>query len=918
MQVVTGAMSTLLPKLANLLTEEYKLQKNIRGEIMFLKTELESMEAALLKISEAPIDEPPDNQVKIWAREVRELSYDIEDSVDTFMVRIDTHAPTRTNPYSFRGFFEKTTNLLTRAKIRHKIGIDIRGIKNHIKEVSERRDRYKVQNVATRPIGQTVDNLRLAALYKKTTELVGTKESTRELVQLLMVRPKKKKLRIVSIVGFGGLGKTTLAKLAYDKLKGDFKCGAFVSLSLTPNMINVFTNMLHQLGHKSEATWSEAQFIDELRKVLSGKRYLIVIDDIWSIFVWDTIKYALIENKLESKIIMTTRKLDVAKQANVVYPLKPLSLSDSRKLFYLRVFGCEHECPPNELARVSDNILTKCGGVPLAIITIASLLASKKGKEHSHACWSKVYLSMGSGLEDSSDIKDMRRILSLSYYDLPPHLKACLLYLGSYPEDSEINTEVLIWKLVGEGFVCKEEGKSIYEEGEHYIKELVNRSLIQPETIGPEEMVATFRIHDMVLDLITHLSSDDHFLTVLDGQSSNSLPNKIRRLSLQTSDEDDVKQLSTMSLTHVRSLTVSASSFHLVPSLSRFPMLLTLDLNGCKKVVDQHFRDICNLFHLRYLGLRSTGISKIPIEIRNLQFLLALDIGWTDIEELPSTFSQLQRLMYLCADYPVSISSGFGNLKYLEALIAIIVVESPTMLQHLEGMKELRSAKFQFYNWDEVGKKHFLQWLSNMPCLKYIEIYGCHGDLDSPFDRLSPTPQELQNIHMVGGVICAVPRWMSSLSTLSSVTIVLHTIGDEDLRLLGSMPSLASLSIKVEEETQERGNKLAIRDVYPFRCLKKLCIRHIMEVTFAPGAMQNLVAIHLAFELRQIIDQFGDSNFGLENLSSLVDISVEMICSNANINEVKIAEATFKKAVNRNSNRPTMNLVKYNVQLQPL
>lgn len=197
MQVVTGAMSTLLPKLANLLTEEYKLQKKIKGEIMFLKAELESMEAALLTISGAPVDDPPDHQVMIWAREVKELSYDIEDSIDTFMVRIETHPPARTNPHSFQGFFEKTIDLLTRAKIRHKIGTNIIGIKNRIKEISERRDRYKVHNVATRPIGQTVDSLRLVALYKRTSELVGTQETTRELVQMLIVPPGQKTLRIV-------------------------------------------------------------------------------------------------------------------------------------------------------------------------------------------------------------------------------------------------------------------------------------------------------------------------------------------------------------------------------------------------------------------------------------------------------------------------------------------------------------------------------------------------------------------------------------------------------------------------------------------------------------------------------------------------------------------------------------------------
>jgi len=82
MGVVTGVISPLISKLGELLTDEYKLQKGVRGEIMFLKAEFESMQAALLKVSEAPIDQPPDNQVKLWAREVWQLSYDVEDKVE--------------------------------------------------------------------------------------------------------------------------------------------------------------------------------------------------------------------------------------------------------------------------------------------------------------------------------------------------------------------------------------------------------------------------------------------------------------------------------------------------------------------------------------------------------------------------------------------------------------------------------------------------------------------------------------------------------------------------------------------------------------------------------------------------------------------------------------------------------------------
>ncbi|VAH12001.1 hypothetical protein VPH35_005522 [Triticum aestivum] len=183
MEVVTGAMSTLLPMLGDLLKEEYNLQKRTRGEIKFLKAELESMEAALIKVSEAPVDQPPDIQVKLWARDVRDLSYEIEDNVDKFRVHLDCREQKK--PRSFMGFIHKTMDMLTRGKIRHKIGIDIKVIKRRIKEVSERWERYKVDSVMPKPTGTSTDTLRQLALFKKVTELIGTEEKSLDIVRML-------------------------------------------------------------------------------------------------------------------------------------------------------------------------------------------------------------------------------------------------------------------------------------------------------------------------------------------------------------------------------------------------------------------------------------------------------------------------------------------------------------------------------------------------------------------------------------------------------------------------------------------------------------------------------------------------------------------------------------------------------------
>lgn len=389
--------------------------------------------------------------------------------------------------------------------------------------------------------------------------------------------------------------------------------------------------------------WTEADLITEIREFLHDKRYLIVIDDIWDKSVWKNIRYALIENDCGSRVIATTRILDVAKEVGAVYELKPLSSVDSKKLFNQRIFGEEEECPHKQVAEVSENILKKCGGVPLAIITTSSMLAGRNNSAH----WSKVYHSMGTGLENNPGVNDMRRILYVSYYDLPPHLKTCLLYLSLYPEDYKIRRNDLIWKWVGEGFIQPKQGESLYEAGEKCFDELINKSLIQPLSINWVKKANYCCVHDMVLDLITSLSREENFLTALGGQQYESVLRKIRRLSVHTSKQEDAKVLSTMNMSHVRSLTVFKKAFYLLPALSSFPWLSALDLTDCKQVDDRHTMFICHMLHLRYLWLRGTYITEIPDEIANLQLLQVLDLSETEIMELPSTFDQLRQLVYL-------------------------------------------------------------------------------------------------------------------------------------------------------------------------------------------------------------------------------------------------------------------------------
>ena len=322
--------------------------------------------------------------------------------------------------------------------------------------------------------------------------------------------------------------------------------------------------------------------------------------------------------------------------------MKPLCTDDSRRLFYKRIFPNDSGCP-NEFEQVSKDILKKCGGVPLAIITIASALASGQQVKPKHE-WDILLQSLGSGLTEDNSLEEMRRILSFSYYNLPSHLKTCLLYLCIYPEDSEIDRDRLIWKWVAEGFVHHgDQGTSLFLVGLNYFNQLINRSMIQPiyDLLG---QVHACRVHDMVLDLICNLSHEAKFVNLLDGTGNiMSSQSNVRRFSLHNKNEDhQAKPLRNFTgISRVRSITVFTSAINIMPALSRFEVLRVLDLSHCNlgesSSLQLNLKGVGHLIHLRYLGLSGTKISKLPAEIGNLQFLEVLDLGWNDkLQALPA------------------------------------------------------------------------------------------------------------------------------------------------------------------------------------------------------------------------------------------------------------------------------------------
>ncbi|CAL4985277.1 unnamed protein product [Urochloa decumbens] len=251
------------------------------------------------------------------------VSYDMEDVLDTFLVRVEGHEPATSD--RFKRLLKTMAKLFNKTKASHKIASAVKDIKKQLQEVADRRGRYMVGDIMAKSTVTIVDP-RLSALYNDVTKLIGIDKASDELISMLSSqgddRPCMDKVKKVSVLGPGGLGKTTLVKTVYEKLKTGFCCGAFVPAGRNPDFKKVFKDILIDLDKQHYTTCfnmmilDERQLIDELRGFLKNKRYFVVIDDIWETQSWETIKLALIENNCGSRIATTTRKFKVATEVD--------------------------------------------------------------------------------------------------------------------------------------------------------------------------------------------------------------------------------------------------------------------------------------------------------------------------------------------------------------------------------------------------------------------------------------------------------------------------------------------------------------------------------------------------------------------------------------------------------------------------
>lgn len=482
----------------------------------------------------------------------------------------------------------------------------------------------------------------------------------------------------------------------------------------------------------------------------------------------------------------------------------------------------------------------------------------------------KVYNSVGTGLENNLDVDNMRKILSFSYYDMPSHLRNCLLYLSMFPEDISIDKSHLILLWIAEGFIQgTKPGQSLFELGESYLNELINRSLVQPKYNAYDYM--SCRVHDMVLDLLCSLSREENFATTLNDAVDLSPSMKVRRLSLQNSTATDAAalQVASMSMEQVRSV-VCQSAFKLLPALSSFRVLRVLDLEECNISEDSSLEKLGNLVHLRYLGLGEIWPRLLPEEISNLRFLQTLVVDYTG--NLPSRIGQLKDLICIRVNGKPDVPKGIGNLTSLEELSSIDI-DSIEILQEMGNLMELRV--LDIGNTDVLVHRSFAEWLCKLRKLERLRITEAEFEDDELIlDDWDVAPKHIRALELGNAGFSRLPDWMKPLFLphLCSLEAYVEELHQEDFKILGDLPALSSLDLRLGHEWAGLPRRFTAA-AGSFPCLSYLRMKgYVQPFEFQQGAMPKLETLDSTFlwwEMTQIARNSGGYDLGLRNLSSL-------------------------------------------------
>ncbi|XXG51500.1 hypothetical protein AAC387_Pa03g0049 [Persea americana] len=682
-------VSSVARGLGNLLNKEAQLLHGVRTEVESIERELRRMQCLL---KDADAKQKGDERVRNWVAEIRDLSYDADDIIDTFILS-EAAKIARWG----RGVLVGCLSLqqISELKTRHKVGKEIRQIKLKIAEISNSLVNYGIKDINDQAGGQDArlgERRRISAMFEE-QDVIGFQEEMRILKQRLIDGEQRR--CVISVVGMGGSGKTTLTKKIYrdHDVKNNFDCRAFIYLSQQYRLKDVLIRIIEcvmSLRRQEIENLNEEDLGEKLSAHLRGKRYLVVIDDIWTLEAWGTLKRILPANLNKSRVMLTTRNKEIALRADRLSPPHEMRLLNDKEgweLFMKRIFPDGNACP-SEVEETGRQILAKCHGLPLAIEVLGGLLSTR---DITLSEWSKVLINVPRHLSKSSE--HCWEILALSYYDLPDYLKPCFLYLGLFPEDFEIHSKKLIRLWIAEGFILQSGNEVLEDVAEDYLNELISRSMIQVASKRCNGSVRTFCIHDLLRDLSISEAKENHFFTIDSDIETNSSSIRVRRLALYP-DTEMHKTINCSTATLRSILCFSECTTHMSELLKIGGRLIRV-LDAKSGLTEMELpKKIGEFVHLRYLNLR---YSDIKSSIGNLSYLQTLELGGEGI--LPNAIWNLERLRHLRAyGYDIDGHPGLNNLRNIQTLC----LQAGSWIE--AGLHEMRSLRKLGINGSQISR----------------------------------------------------------------------------------------------------------------------------------------------------------------------------------------------------------------------
>ncbi|CAL9000381.1 unnamed protein product [Prunus brigantina] len=805
------AADLFIGKFVSILESEAVSIAGVRDQVDEIKRELVIMKSFL---EDADGGKKAHTEVqKAWVASIRDLANDVENIIDEFMHNMYKQQRGGRCPKWLLKTIHFPKNLWYMGQIAKKL----KKIAGTIRAIPERNKRYggavAVEGKSTsEDIRTWVQNQAESSLYHKENELVGIEDDKKMLMGWLM--NKEQHQIVVSVVGMGGSGKTTLVARTFTNgvVKKHFECYAWITVSQSYVIEDLLRRLIKEF-HKARREEVSAdmnamcyiELVEILVNYLETKRYLVVLDDVWDILLWERIRLSFPDKQLGSRVMLTTRREDIGSYSfgveSHVHKIQPLERRDAWELFSMKAFSSYHNksCSP-ELLPLAQKLVEKCEGLPLAIVALSGLMSSKK----SLTDWSEVYNSLNWHLTNNSLLEPMKSILLLSFNDLPYRLKQCFLYCSLFPEDEVIINNRLIRLWISEGFVEHVKGVTLEEVANSYVMELIFRNMLQERYRECQqackeryrECQQACKMHDLMREIAMSIAEKEKFSVVLDGSETMEETGALH-LSIQTTNGEIGPRTG---MSRLRSFFVFATGVSSFSFSKKFPfdstLLRVLDLEGVP--IDRLPDELTYLFNLKYLNLSKTRIKELPESIRRLSKLQTLDLTWTDIEALPVGISKLLNLRHLvmCRSKSgskvvgVKLPSSISKMKKLQSL-GCIELEG-NIIRLIGSMTQLTVLGIS--NVKVSDEKDLCAFIQEMKVLSNLYLSVADGEEFLRVDAMSSPSSYLDRLDLIGKLE-KVPHWFCSLQCLTHLQLRGSRLEEDLLPHIEALPSLLSLCL---------------------------------------------------------------------------------------------------------------------------